>query len=813
MTSIAQGPSSPPDPSTGQVPVAHDGDAVDEIVGYLRSPSDLLRVVSFALATVVLLAATRWAEDAIVGLERDLIALLGFVPAPAERLLAGMAQVTVLVVGIGVLVLAFRLKRWRLLGYIAAGNLLAGLTVAGAQWWLDRGQPIQIRNEVAERAGVDLDPVIGPEGIAQVVAAFVILAPFVSARWRRAGTVLVVVLTALRLVLTAHLPSELFLSLAIGGLCGAGVLLAFGRPDQRPSLTSVRRALVGSGLEVADLRVASVDARGSTPYLVELADGTQVFAKSISPKERSADLLFRAYRFLRLRNVGDERPFSTLRRTVEHEALVSLRARDVGVRTPRLAAIAEVGEDSMVLAYELIDGGSMDRLDPAEISDELLRGLWEQVAILRRYRIAHRDLRRANVFVDGDQRPWLIDFGFSEVAASDRLLQADVAQLLAAVAISVGAERAVDTAVDVLGPGPVGDALAMLQPSALSGATRDALGEHRGLLDEIRQRVQATCGVDEVAYVPLDRIDRKTIFTLAMVAAVTYFLLPQLADVPGIIDQVGDADWSWFVPVLILSVLTYVGATISLQGSVPVRLRTMPTYLAQVASSFASKLAPAGLGGMALNTRYLQRSGVETASAASAVGLNTVAGVLTHVLLLLTFAVWAGRDAFGSVRLPDPQVLLYGVVVVAVLAGIGFAIPAVREAVRERLVPQLRQSVASVASVLRRPTKVAMVLGGSAFVTLAYIGALYFSTRAFGADFSFAQVGAVYLVGAAIGTAAPTPGGLGALEAAVIAGLVAAGMDNTVAVPSVFLYRLATYWLPILPGWLCFTYLQRREVI
>ena len=62
-------------------------------------------------------------------------------------------------------------------------------------------------------------------------------------------------------------------------------------------------------------------------------------------------------------------------------------------------------------------------------------------------------------------------------------------------------------------------------------------------------------------------------------------------------------------------------------------------------------------------------------------------------------------------------------------------------------------------------------------------------------------------------TAATTPGGLGALEAAVIAGLVAAGMDNAVAVPAVFLYRIATFWIPILPGWLCFHHLERAEYI
>jgi undecaprenyl-diphosphatase len=32
-------------------------------------------------------------------------------------------------------------------------------------------------------------------------------------------------------------------------------------------------------------------------------------------------------------------------------------------------------------------------------------------------------------------------------------------------------------------------------------------------------------------------------------------------------------------------------------------------------------------------------------------------------------------------------------------------------------------------------------------------------------------------------------------------------------VPAVFLFRFATFWLPILPGWLSFMWLQRREYI
>ncbi len=280
-----------------------------------------------------------------------------------------------------------------------------------------------------------------------------------------------------------------------------------------------------------------------------------------------------------------------------------------------------------------------------------------------------------------------------------------------------------------------------------------------------------------------------------------------------IIDEIQDANWAWFPLVVLMSGLTYVGAAIAVAGSVPNRIPSLPTLVTQLGSSFASLLAPAGIGGMALNTRFLQKAGVDGAVAVSGVGLNTVAGLAMHALMLTLFVVWAGSSAFGSISLPDPAVLLYGLAVVGVLAGIGFAIPTVRGQITGKLFPVVRRSFDGLGRTLRSPAKVGLLFGGSTLVSIGYIFALFFSIAAFGDSLGFAQVGAVYLVGAAIATVAPTPGGIGALEAALIAGLIAAGMPNTTAVPAVFLFRLTTFWLPILPGWVAFQYLERADYI
>jgi uncharacterized protein (TIRG00374 family) len=99
------------------------------------------------------------------------------------------------------------------------------------------------------------------------------------------------------------------------------------------------------------------------------------------------------------------------------------------------------------------------------------------------------------------------------------------------------------------------------------------------------------------------------------------------------------------------------------------------------------------------------------------------------------------------------------------------------------------------------------------FTIVSYLLALDLRVVAFGGGVPLATAGAICLVGSAVANAARTPGGLGAMEAALIGGLVAAGLDNAVAVPAVFLFRLAAFWLPILPGWLCLHWLQRHDFV
>jgi len=179
----------------------------------------------------------------------------------------------------------------------------------------------------------------------------------------------------------------------------------------------------------------------------------------------------------------------------------------------------------------------------------------------------------------------------------------------------------------------------------------------------------------------------------------------------------------------------------------------------------------------------------------------------------VVFFTWSGSELGKAFKLPSSSKLLAILAIIAAIVGIVLATRPGRRFASGKLIPGLRSAAASLKRVAQRPGKMVMLFGGSALITLAYIGAFAASIEAFGGGPGIAPIGAVYLGAAALAAAAPSPGGLGALEAALVAGLTGVGMAAGPAVSAVLLYRLATYWLPVAPGWLCWRVLQRREYV
>ncbi|HEY6532853.1 MAG TPA: phosphotransferase [Acidimicrobiales bacterium] len=451
-----------------------------------RSPADVLRLVVAAVVLVVVTVLSRVFGDSVSSFVADVLEGLKHFPS----VLVTLVVLVGVLLGLGLIVvggvLAVLQRRWRLLVGLAVAVVVSVPLV-----WATQPSAGEAASSVADLQDWLGDVTIeGPSAytLAAVVAITAAVTPWAARRWRRAWWAAALGVAMAHLV-GAAVSFETVLAVLCGWTAGAASVVALGAPSRRPSQEAVVAGLESVGLDLVRLEPASVDARGSTPYFGDLADGTPVFVKTLGVDERSADLLFRMYRSIQPRDLHDERPFSSLRRTVEHEALVALVARESGIRTPPLLGFAPAEPNGFTLAYQAVAGRSLDREPDAADLDELIRAVWGQLLVLRRTRIAHRDLRLANVFVGEDREVWIIDFGFSEIAADDVLLDGDVAELLASTTTLIGADRALAAALDVVGADALHRSGARLRPALLSGATRTTLGQQPGVLDDLRARV------------------------------------------------------------------------------------------------------------------------------------------------------------------------------------------------------------------------------------------------------------------------------------------------------------------------------------
>lgn len=771
------------------------------------STVDLLRLLASLLALGVVLLVINFGASSLAGAERDLLRLTARLPVGVTRFAVRIVQlVAVFAPVVGLVALGIR-RQFRRLGG-AVGAAVAGGVIG--RWIMtdlldlhvDR---FEITGELSQ--GTPFPSAAFLAAIAAVVAAD---SPWMTDRWRHAARAWLGVLLALRLVSGATGLRELVVAAAVGWMVGSVVVALVGAPDRRPSESSISGALTRLGISVGEAHHVK-SSGGRHHYVVRSRSDRSLWVEVAARDGWQTMLPGRLYRALRFRDAADGRPFAGLRELTEHEALVALKARSDGVPTPELEAIGEVDPGGYLLAYRAVDGRSLRRRE--DLGPEILPAIWQLVVRLRQARIAHRGLDQSSILVADGPEPELlvVQFDAADLTGDERVLAADIAEVLAWTAQRFGTKPTVDAAVAALGPGVVARSLPRLQPLALTPATRSEVDA--ATLEEIAELVRRRTGADQPSLVPLERIKPRTILTLVMSLFAINALTPYVAGFGKVWDELQSASVAWIAVAVVLSITTYLGAALALSGSIAEPLPFGPNLAVQVASSFASFAAPAQIGGVALKGRFLQRRGVDPAVAVAAIGLNTVAAFGVHVAILAAFVFWAGSSDFGDLPAPSGATLVWVAACAAAVLLLVVALPIGRRFLRETAFPAVRRSAQGIVEVARRPIRLAGLFGGSAMITLTYAGALVASVEAFGSDLPVAAVALVYMVGAIVQSVAPTPGGLGAAEAAYIGGLTAIGLPSERAVAAVLLFRLLTFWFPVIPGWVAMTWLQRNEAL
>jgi len=293
-------------------------------------------------------------------------------------------------------------------------------------------------------------------------------------------------------------------------------------------------------------------------------------------------------------------------------------------------------------------------------------------------------------------------------------------------------------------------------------------------------------------------------------AAVVYLVIRQLGGVGPAARSIGAADAEWVLVAALAAATSYLSAGVATLGGLVEGLPLGRLVAVQVACAFTNRLLPAGVGGVATNVRYLNRSGLPMRTAGAAAALTATAGVLTHVLtlaaalpVLLTVGPLRHGLAGSSRELGAGALLL-------VVAALVIRHP---PRVLRRIGRSLHVEAAHSAAVLHSRERVAQLSLGSLGVTAAHAAALVASLQAVGAPGSLLVEVAVYVAAVGLAGVIPVPGGVGALEATLVAGLAATGMPTGTALTGVLVFRLVTFWLPALPGAAVLLWLARRRLV
>lgn len=779
---------------------------VDAPTTRVHDPSDLVGVILSALGVVAVLVAVVSAQGTTAGVAQDvrgfswlLRRVLVFPVAVLEGLVTLIAPVAVLAE------LAVRRHGRQLLQVGAAGLAALVLCVATTSALTAFGSAELVRGLSVSRDGSWVLSV--PASVAALAGVLTAAGPRARRRtvlwswnllWVSLGVVLVTGQVSL---------SGAAVALLLGRLAGLGVRFVSGVRSERAYGAELVAGIRRAGFDPARLvRVDDADETRMYDLTTTAAEHLRVVV--LDGDRQVVGALSRLWRSVRLRGI-EGRSFVSLRQAVERTALLAYAARTAGVRTPQPLGIAEA-QDSM-LVIEAMTGAAVPLrlVDDARLTDELLHAIWDQLRSAHDAGIAHRALTSDTILVeDQGAAPvvWLVGWDSGDVASTELARRMDLTQLVALLAVRVGAARALESAAAVLPRQVIGAIGPLLQSVVLPRRTREEMRAHTGLLDQLRSALVEQLPGADVEPEQVTRFGVRTVLTVVLpVVAVVVILTSINVDEIGI--ALTSSDWRWSAVAFGLGLATYVGAGLTFAAFAPVRVSLRSATLVHAVGAFVSLAAPAGVGSAALNLRLLTRRGVSASLAVATVALVQVSQFVVTIVLLLVLSLASGSHD-TTLFAPGPGALVaIGIVTVALAAALLF--PGVRRWAVRTSMPTVRQTWPRLVDVLGHPSRVALAILGNVMLTMGYVLAFDASLAAFGQHRGIVEVAVIYLVGNAAGAAIPTPGGIGTIEVTLIGGLTAAGVNPGVAASAVVLFRLLTFWLPIPLGWVAMRYMRR----
>jgi uncharacterized membrane protein YbhN (UPF0104 family)/tRNA A-37 threonylcarbamoyl transferase component Bud32 len=648
--------------------------------------------------------------------------------------------------------------------------------------------------------------------LAGAVAVLVVVGPELVRPVRLLATWLVPLAALGAVAFAAALPSDALGALALGLGVGALVRLAFGTVAGIPPTEEVRLALATLGVEAADLKPSVRQRIGAAEYVGHDVRGQPLKVRVLGRDAQDTQRLARRWRSLAYRDPPRSVANGRLEQ-VEHEALATLMAAQAGVRVPEVVTAALGPDGNALVVTRQPDVEPLESALPEQVSDGMLQQLWEEVARLHIAGISHGRLNASNVLVL-DDGPILVDLAAATLGAPQSALDIDLAELLVACTVLVGPERALREAIDAGWGDAIGRVLPYLQRAALTPHLRDLARSHEIGLKDLRAAAAAATGQEVTEVAPLRRIRPKDLLVTAALIFAAYLLITQLAEIGfgTIADVVGKASPAWVIVALILAQSSFIGSGISVRGTVMTPLALLPCIVLQSAIKFINLTVPSSAGRIGMNLRFLQRMGSPLPQALAAGAVDDASETIVQTGLLLLVLPFVHVDLHTSQfngAGPSSRLVIAIAVALAISVVMVLAVPKLHA----KVVPPVRSALSGLWSVARNRQKRLELFGGNVASELLYALALGATCLAYGINLNLGQLVFINTAASVLSSLIPVPGGIGAAEAALSAGLIAMGVDESTAFAIAITQRLCTFYLPPIWGYFSLRWLSRKGFV
>lgn len=785
--------------------------------------SDLVQAAGTLILGILVILFAMYLRGITSGVESDARTAAQAVDWLLDIPASLLQQLMIVGITLSVLIQLIMNKEWLQSACAVGGLLLGFLAVWAVSALLYRSGNMDIISAL-QSAGTRAGPQLLPDFYAALSAFLTIASPRRVRSTVKWGWNILIAGAAILIIGSWNSVIGVIVSICIGRFIGLLIRFAVGTPNTGAWGTQIVQALRSINLQPQQLRRIHHDEVDSVLYASlqdDLVENSRMYTMStvngrhyiVSVLDNQAHLtgyLNQVWQLIRLNGVAVRQDRSAISANHHHYGMINA-LHSIGLTAPDAYGVADVSESSILV----LDARTQaQQCNPKDLTDDDLLSFMQYLERAHRRGFTHRRITEDVLARNAQGELYIAGWQNGDYASGFTNIALDKVQLLALFAALFGIDRTVQVAQRAWGDEEIINLIPFVQKAAVPSATRSLEGWNKTLLENLRKAMSALVpqeAAENTEQVTLSRFSVRSFFAMLLLVVAVVVIFTQM-NPAEMIKAAKNANLWMVVLCAGFSFLAWVGSAISLGGFMsPDRRRPLGLLCSQMAAGFTAVSMPAGIGPAFVNLQFLRKSGYRNTTATAIMSAVWAVQAIITVLMLLVIGIISGKNTFSGM-IPT-NTLIIVIAAVALIVSIAMAIPPIRKKITDKYLPLVKSYARSLLETLTQPKELLLSACGALLLNLSTGFGFWAALLAFGVHTNPIETTFIFLLANTLGSAVPTPGGLGAVEATLSLAFTGVGVPSSIAISATLVYRIVFYWIRIPIGALAMKWLDKHNLV